>query len=239
MLAKWKHNVRSSLKTAGILCAVVMLAAGCGIYEQEYRKKDLDMSSRNQKDSLSRGDRMYGYQMKGVPHHDNRRMMLSLDTGDEIGKIDGVALAYVMLTDRNAYVGIVTDATATGTTGKRNAIDVNNAGESEGVYDVKDGTSFIDPRKVVTDTNSYFTQPLPSDLSSELKQRIALKVRELNPYVLEVFISSNRDFVNRLNEYAQMKWTGKSSEGDILDFNHTVKRFFPKEDDQERSPKSR
>ncbi|GIQ67856.1 hypothetical protein DUZ99_03045 [Xylanibacillus composti] len=239
MLTSIRLKGKFGLRAAIVLCTAAVLTAGCGHYEQQFRKSDHDMSSRNQNDILTKGDRMYGYQMKGVPHHDNRRMMLSLDTGDEIGRMNGVALAYVMLTDRNAYVGVVTDATATGTTGKRNAIDVNNAGESEGVYDIKDGSSHIDPRKVVTDTNSYYTQPLPSDLSSELKQKIAMKVRELNPQVLEVFITSNRDFVNRLNEYAQMKWTGKSSEGDILDFNHMVKKYFPEEDDAERPARSR
>ncbi len=229
-------NMLTGIGCAAIVCTVMVLTSGCGHYEQQFRKSDHDLSSRNQNDPYTRGDRMYGYQMKGVAHHDNKRMMLSLDTGDEIGRINGITLAYVMLTDRNAYVGIVTDGTATGTTGKRDAIDVNNAGESEGVYDIKDGSSTIDPRKVVTDTNSYYTQPLPSDLSSELKQRVAMKVRELNPQVLEVFISSNRDFVNQLNVYAQMKWTGKSTKGHLSDFNRMVKRYFPENDDQPEPP---
>lgn len=224
------HSDRLRFITVALVLLLVSSAvSGCtNPYKSRFDSGPDDLGQRTEQDALDENEaRAYGYIRRGGNHHNNKSMELSPFTAAEIARLDGVAVAHVILTDINAYVGAVLDDTATGTAGRGGVKDTDNSGESEGVYDVRDGSPYADPRRIITDRNSNFSYPDEDDISSRLKQRIALKVRELNPHVQEVFISANRDFVNELNGYAIEHWLGKPLDRYIEEFNRKLPIYFP------------
>lgn len=158
-------------------------------------------------------------------------LFISEQGGYEVAKVEGIDAAWVMIADNNAYVAVVTNNTATGIFSNGSmARDVDNAGESEGVYDVRSGKSSADPNLLVTDTNTYYTTTGHEPLSAKALQKIGSIVREVHPTVLQVYISSNRDFVNGMTQYMQEYWRGHSIEDRINSFNQMVERTFPMTD---------
>ena len=208
-----------------ILFSLLCCSACSYVYEKEFEKSGSDLGSRNGMDQITE-EKNYTIQSKGLKNlHQFKEMTFSPTTAREISKIKGVYISYVVLTDRDAYVAIVTDNSATGTKGRGN-IKKDNSGTSEGVYDGKYGNYYVDPRNVVTDTNSMYTIPDPKDISNKLKYRIAKKVKALNPNVSEVFISANRDFINHLNVYYLETIRGKKLDPYVDEFKTMVKSHF-------------
>lgn len=224
---RWFSGLKRWFFTVLALIVAASIFSGCGNpYKSRFDSSPNNLGQRTE-GRYNEGPRAYGYTRRGGHHHDNQWMEFSQVTATEIMRMPGVAAAYVVLTDKNAYVGAVLDDTATGTAAHGGIRDVDNSGTSEGVYDVRDGSPYADPRKIVTDRNSFNTFPEADDISPRLKQKIALKVREMNPDIEEVFISANRNFVNDLNEYAIEYRAGKSLEPYIQEFNRKVALYFP------------
>jgi YhcN/YlaJ family sporulation lipoprotein len=196
-------------------------------YKEQFEKSDRDLGSR-QKNDIRELDKQkaYGFQVKGIDHHQFDHMKLDLKTGYEISRMNGVAQAYVLMTNRNAYVALAIDNTATGTSGKGNVIDTNNVGTSEGVYDAKNGNVIPDPRNLINETNSPYAIADPKNLSSKLKQNVGERVRQMNPKVIEIFISANKDFINTMSRYHQETWRGNSLDPYVADFREMVKAHF-------------
>ena len=208
--------------------ASITLTSCSNPYKERFDSSESNLGQRNEQDQhMQSGPLPYGYTRKTTNHHDNKKMEISQVTSTEIGRMDGIAAAHVMITDLNAYVGVMLDDSATGTAARGNLNDTDNTGEQEGLYDARDGSPYADYRKIALDRNSYFNYPDPDDISSRLKLKIALKVRELNPQVQEVFITSNRNFVNELNGYAIEYWSDRSLDSYVEEFNRKVKHYFP------------
>ncbi|CAM3475035.1 hypothetical protein MALU111345_06830 [Marinicrinis lubricantis] len=212
----------------------LIITSACGGYKQ-FEKSDYDLGSHQGQEVPNQESRAYGFMVQGEDynHHNNEYMAFSQDAANAVMKIPGIAHAYVVTTNVNAYVGIVLNDTATGwqSHGGRGK-NTTNVGNSEGVYDVRHGGSYLSPRKLVNDSNSYYTLEKPADITPELKQKIAVAVRNEQPYVWEVFISANRDFVNQLNVLAQKKWTNQSLDGEVASFNALVKEHFRETENQ-------
>jgi hypothetical protein len=144
--------------------------------------------------------------------------------------VEGIDASFVMIKDNNAYVAVVTNNTATGIFSNGSMDDdIDNAGESEGVYDVRSGKSYADPDLLVTDTNTYYTTSGHEKLSAKALQIIGTTVREVHPTVIEVYISSNRDFVNGMTQFMQEYWTGHSIEQRANTFQQLVEDTFEKQ----------
>jgi len=174
------------------------------------------------------GGPKYGSTTADPRQHDNRWVEYSSLLSREVSRINGVAGAIVMLTDKNAYVGIMLDWTGVGTVknGGDSRTDQDMGGSGDGVYNNDTGSPYWDGRQVATPYNSYFTVNDHHDLSEELKQTIAGVVRGLAPRVEEVHISANMEFVNELNEYAKEAWAGRPLTPWIDAFNTLVKHQF-------------
>ncbi|XID95679.1 YhcN/YlaJ family sporulation lipoprotein [Paenibacillaceae bacterium WGS1546] len=117
-----------------------------------------------------------------VGMHGNSRLELSDKMADKIAAIPGISSAYVMLTDRNAYVAVVEDDRA------------NTGATSE------------------TDT---------------LKDKVANQVKSLSPLTQNVYVSSNPDFIGRMEGYANDVRAGHPVQGFLTEFNAMVERIFP------------
>ncbi|RUS46720.1 hypothetical protein [Cohnella sp. AR92] len=225
-----RHFPLRRLLLLGLGFVLVMGLAACGSYTAKFQKSSKDYSSREPNDPKVDHVQSYGTLTAKTQQssHDNRYFKYSSQTSYDVRGLPGVNSAIVMLTDKNAYVGIMTDWTATGTKshGGASTREQDNSGTTEGVYNVDTGGKTPVYREMVTPYNSYFSHKDVSDLSSEFRQKIGDTVRKDNPGLNEVFISANREFVNQLLLFARASWSGQPTEPLTGDFNTLVKYIF-------------
>lgn len=164
-------------------------------------------------------------QQYGTVTHNNTKLEYSEFLSNQVMTLNGVNTAIVMVTDKNAYVSILIDSTATGT--KSTTRETNNDGTRVGIYNLHaPDTDSINSDRINTGVNNYETARDHALLSHRFKQRIAERIRFLNPAIMDVYISANRDFVNAMNNYAQESWKGHSLQTYLSEFNTTVTQFF-------------
>jgi len=209
------------------MCAVLMLAAatGCG-YKELVQKSDTDYGSRTKGDPKAMGIQAYGSRSNDPNAHNNAFFEYSSTVSRDVTALDGIGSAIVMLTDKNAYAAILLDWTATGTLSSGGRMEQDNTGTTEGINNVINGSPNGFSDAISYPYNSLFTVNDYNNLSPELKQRIALKIREKAPNVKEVHISANMDFNNQFNELSKEAWGGRSLTKWIDHFNVIVQHQF-------------
>ncbi len=197
-------------------------------YVSHYQKSANDYASRASNDPKMMHVRSYGSLSADPKQHDNRYFEYSSALSNKVASIPGINTALVFLTDKNAYVAILTDWTATGTKarGGPRTREQDNTGTTEGVYNVSNGSPKWNNREVATPYNSYFSHKDYTDLSTELRQVIGDTVRTGFPRAQEVHISANREFVNQSLEFAKVAWLKKPLSPLTTDFNALVKYIF-------------
>ncbi|MFB9325666.1 hypothetical protein ACFFSY_06985 [Paenibacillus aurantiacus] len=201
--------------------------SGCG-YKRYVQNSTYDYGTKQRNDPKMLGSRMYGTASVNPHQHDNNWVEYSSILSADVSNINGVAGAFVFLTDKNAYVGMTLDWTAAGTkkTGGAGSREQDNTGSNEGVYNVDNGSPYWNNQRVAGPYNSYFTVNDHNQISSELKQTIAVHIRRIAPTVQEVHISANQEFVNHLVQYAQEAWAGRPLAPWHDSFNQLVKHQF-------------
>lgn len=117
-----------------------------------------------------------------VGMHGNSRIETSDRIANKIAAMPGIDSAYVMMTDRNAYVAVKED-------------DRANTGQTA--------------------------------VTSEIKDKIANQVKSMSPSVANVYVSSNPDFLGRMEGYANNVRAGHPIQGFLTEFNALVERVFP------------
>jgi len=219
-------SARRSGSLLGIALLLVLMTA-CN-YKSYFQKSTNDYASRSANDPKMTRVRSYGSLSGNPKQHDNRYFEYSSALSNKVASLPGVNTALVFLTDKNAYVGILTDWSATGTEarGGPRSHEQDNSGTTEGVYNVSTGSSKWDNRQVATPYNSYFTHKDFGDLSTELRQVIGDTIRKDFPRAQEVHISANREFVNQSLEYAKVAWLKKPLAPLTADFNTLVQYTF-------------
>lgn len=217
MFRRWAYM----LLAAGIL----VTAPGCN-YKQLVQQSTQDYGSRKPGDPKALGARAYGPLSANPDQHDNAFFEYSSALSRKISDLDGISSAFVMLTDKNAYVGLVLDWTAVGTKGTGGTDEQNNSGMTEGIYNADTGNNFGNNRVLVTPYNSYYSVNDHHNLSHELKQTVALAVRDLAPAVQEVHISANMELVNYFGEFAKEAWGGRPLSPWTDAFNTVVQYHF-------------
>lgn len=223
------HFLRRSTKPMSkVILVLVLLLVSLSItacnYRKEFEKSEYDYGSQTKE--FSKEPRMYGLMMKGKRNHENHTLNFSQKLSESVNNISGVSSSIVMLTDLNAYVAIVIDSSASGTKGVGIKPETNNIGNTRGMYNPYTGNQYMDPNKLVDDTNSYFTVYDHEDLSTEFKQKIAMVIRKQKPDVREVHISANREFINQMNVFAQDAKNGHSLKGYVDLFNQLAIHNF-------------
>ncbi|MCK1984877.1 MULTISPECIES: YhcN/YlaJ family sporulation lipoprotein [Peribacillus] len=117
----------------------------------------------------------------------------------------------------------------------------NNNDNGNGINDMrvsKDISDRVEAMKevsnasvIVTENNAYVGAVLKDgrdkDISNDLKERIADKVRGADPSVDQVYVSANPDFVQRMEGYANDIENGKPVAGFAEEFRELVTRIFP------------
>jgi hypothetical protein len=219
-------SLRQVIALIGVALLLGLLPA-CN-YKSYYQKSGHDYTSRAANDPKMSQVRAYGSLAANPKQHDNKYFEYSSALSNKIASLPGISTAFVFITDKNAYVSILTDWTATGTKARGGARthEQDNGGTTEGVYNVSNGSSKWDNRQVATPYNSYFSHKDPSDLSTELRQVIGHTLRQSLPRVQEVHISANREYVNQSLEFAKVAWAKKPLTPLTTDFNTLVQYIF-------------
>ncbi|MFI8491366.1 YhcN/YlaJ family sporulation lipoprotein [Peribacillus butanolivorans] len=124
---------------------------------------------------------------------------------------------------------------------RQNDIDLNDNINDNGTNDLRvseDISNRVEALKevknawvIVTDHHAYVGAELndgaDKDLTNELKDRIADSVRGADSSVEKVYVSTNPDFVQRMNDYVTDINNGKPVIGFVDEFRDLVTRIFP------------
>jgi YhcN/YlaJ family sporulation lipoprotein len=204
----------------------IAILSGCSEGGRQYGKSPDHTNFGSPVEDNTGSERAYQTQQQyGPVTHNNAKLDYSEFLSNQVMTLNGVNTAIVMVTDQNAYVGILIDSTATGTKGRTR--ETNNDGTRVGIYNPDNPNSdSINSNDLNNGANNYETAQDHSLLSHRFKQRIAERIRFLNPAIMDVYISANRDFVNAMNNYAQESWKGHSLQTYLSEFNTTVTHFF-------------
>jgi spore cortex protein len=123
-----------------------------------------------------------------------------------------------------------------------NRMDVGTDNNNQGVNDydridvaekaadrVTDLKGVEDATVIVTDSNAYVAANLEEnqELTNDLEDRIGKAVRKADPSVNDVFVSTNPDFLDRMNGWADQIRNGNPVSGFAKEFGETVRRVFP------------
>ncbi|MDF2959016.1 MAG: hypothetical protein K0S39_751 [Paenibacillus sp.] len=157
--------------------------------------------------------------------HKHTTLDMNQFLSDQVAAMDGVNSAIVMLADNTAYVAIMIDGTAIGTTSANQ--ETNNEGTVRGLYNpATPFHDYADPNKLATGANSYTTVQHHQQITHLFKQKIAEKIRSLQPTVSDVYISANRDYINELNKLAQEAWKGNDLKPYLAEFDAMSTHIF-------------
>jgi hypothetical protein len=157
--------------------------------------------------------------------HKHASLEMNQFLSNQLAAMDGVNSAIVIMADSTAYVAITIDNSASGTAGFSRA--TNNYGTVRGLYDTRRPfDDHADPRDLDTGANNYATVPRHEQISHLFKQKIAEKIRSLQPTVADVYISANSAYINAFNRLAQASWSGHDLKPYIPEFDMIVENTF-------------
>lgn len=140
------------LKAYLLMLSILLAAFWCAGCSNPNGERRSITNYGSQKDAPTEsGERAYGSQQHGgYLIHENSKLAYSRELSDAVSHIPGVSTAIVMLTDRNAYISVMIDNTATGTIGGEAPAETNNSGTSQGNYNAVTGSPYADPNQLAT-----------------------------------------------------------------------------------------
>lgn len=212
----------ASLRFA-VIAAAFMIVSACS-YQKHFENSPSDYGSRTEAHENT-GFRTYNTQLRAADHT-NRALEYQQAISNEVDDLKGIRSSIVFTTDKNAYVAVILDNTATGTKGKGSIHFSDRTIASIGDNDRPNVFRPWPKGQVVDKKYSFDTIPSPHDLSSELVQAIVQKVRSVHPTITNVYVSANQQFINRFSEYANLYWRGESLQPYTADFNALVQQHF-------------
>ena len=118
---------------------------------------------------------------------------------------------------------------------QNNNVDNNNQTRLEVADKAADRIAKLDEvdnaNVIVTNRNAYVAVVLKNEANGEvtdpLKEKISDQVRATDRDIRNVYVSSDPDFVNRMEGYGNRINEGSTRNGLFEDFTETVKRVFP------------
>lgn len=217
-------NINMQLLIKWMACLSLTAGLSACSYQQHFENSSSDYGSRTSMNEAT-GFRTYNTQLKAADHN-NHTMAFSQATSDVIDDMKGIRTSFVIITDKNAYVAILLDGTATGMKGKGTSNRSDRTIAQSGIDHHSDVTQSLKPGDIVMDKYSFPTIPNPQDLSSELQTELTQTVRKMHPNITNVFISANQQFINQFSQYAHEAWRGVSLSPYVPDLNNLVKNHF-------------
>ncbi|MDK8182862.1 hypothetical protein [Paenibacillus sp. UMB4589-SE434] len=242
----WKRNslVHNIVIFSFVTC--MTLLSGCHSYNENGGKSTKDLAS-NYADRTTRDYRisnhpsyndLHGNMMGETPLKDNK-YKASAHTSSEpparvakaasnhVSQVSGVALAYVIDLNHNAYVALTLDATGLGTKG----VGGHSAREQRDT-NVSDPSKLAEQRldqpvpQIVNPSSQTTSEAHSEHLSHEFKQTVATAVREKLPAVKQVYISANADFFNHISALAMKVYPQESLEPYVVSLKQIISRYM-------------
>ncbi|RKN61394.1 hypothetical protein [Paenibacillus ginsengarvi] len=207
---------------SAVLAVALALMPACN-YQKRFESGPSDYGSRTETHEKT-GFHTYNTQLRAADHN-NTRLDFVQSVTDAVDELKGIRSSLVFVTDKNVYVAAVLDNTATGMKGK-GTVQFSDRTIASGQNALPDRSYELPPGNIVMDKYSFDTVPSPHDLSSELVRTLDASVRQYYPDAANVFVSANKDFINRFSEYAHEAWRGQSLQPYLNDFNALVKDHF-------------
>lgn len=173
--------------------------------------------------------RAYQTQQQYAPvSHKITKLEMNQFLSDQVAAMYGVSSAIVMMGDNVAYTAITFDSTATGTRGGEiRGKETNNYGLVKGLYNTYTPQSdYADPSQLISGAGGAETEMHHEHLTHLFKQKIAEKIRSLQPTVTDVYITANRNIVNEFTRLAQQSWQGRSLEPHTGHFTEMMEATF-------------
>ncbi|PWV95724.1 hypothetical protein DFQ01_12570 [Paenibacillus cellulosilyticus] len=228
-MRKW-FSASASSRIFALLLGVAVLSSGCSSYKYEphgYKSNSYGTRNGTERPLVDDRARSYGALSTASGNHDNKYFEYSSKISKEVGKINGISTALVMLTNQNAYVAIVFNDTAIRTkSGGRSKHEQYAGSAKEGIYNYSTNSPNWDNRELATPYGHAMTVNDHTELPNALKYAVATKVRKFAPRAKNVYISANSQFVNRFVAYAQKAWLNESLTPFVVDFNALVSNQF-------------
>jgi len=197
VLMQWKKWGRVVM----IVTALTVVCTACNYRDYFQKYSGYDYGSRPE-DKKAAPRVLRAQEARPDPaQHDNKRLAYSPELSKRIAELPGVYNAFVFVTDRNAYVGMMTDLSAT-------------------------GIRALGDREEEQASSGKFTHKNVPDISSRMLQKITDEIFKAEPTIRNVYISANREYVNQLIEFAKEAWAGRSLEPLLPEFNRLVKYVF-------------
>ncbi|MCC3377292.1 YhcN/YlaJ family sporulation lipoprotein [Cohnella sp. REN36] len=214
--------MRKTAVVTSVLLSAALALSGCSSKQGDLGNKNIRSQSLNNRfanDGRNEMNRIQGRQQINnnvVGYHDNTHLEVSQKIADKLAARPDIKSAYVMLTNNNAYVSIVTEG----------------HGSADG-YTAK-GTTHGSPslhKRMSTGTTGQYghmtaTQQ-PTALSEKLKNEVGDAVKAMAPHVNNVYVSENPDLYGRMKNYATAVSEGHPIQGLVTEFNALVNRIFP------------
>lgn len=144
-----------------------------------------------------------------------------------VSSMDGIHAGFVMVANQRAYVAIILDATANGgRSGDRKQMARKLPpvpGTDQVIQDQEKIRASVKPGDVATPMN---TKRAVGDVAKELKLAIAQKIGGIDRSIQEVYVSSNRAFINQLGRYMVKSLKGQSLRPHVKEFERSVQKVL-------------
>jgi len=230
--------MHKGLTVSAIVLSTALALSGCmtrqgDVGNKNIRPNNVRMQGANgprfMNDQANEQNRIGGTQQMnnniGSRLHGNTRMEMSQKIADQLAALPEVHTAYVMLTDRNAYVAITED---------RDGLKMQNRNREGANMRAKDFTSGAGTTGGGTGLTGTNGAGMPgtggtssTGVSDFVKNKVADIVKGMAPTVDNVYVSANPDFYGRMKGYADQVNSGRPIQGLITEFNALVDRIFP------------
>ncbi|MBP2257370.1 YhcN/YlaJ family sporulation lipoprotein [Virgibacillus alimentarius] len=226
-------------KVASVALATTLALVGCGTanddanrdngatnndadnnVEQTRYNDRADNNTRNVRDNDNRNDRVNDAQDRN--RDNDRRYNVSKQAADKItDKVDEIDRAYVLTTDNNAYVGAVLNNDDNDNNNNHN--DRNNDGVTN-----NDGINNTgDLNRKNNNTRNNDNENNDNDVTDEVKQQITDVVKSVDNDIDNVYVTTNPDFIDLTNDYANEARNGNPIGGFFDQFGDMIERVFP------------
>ncbi|SFE00416.1 sporulation lipoprotein, YhcN/YlaJ family [Lentibacillus persicus] len=134
--------------------------------------------------------------------------------------VEGIDNAYVIKTDNNAYVAAELDQN---NNGNNNGANNNGNGNNGNNGNNNNGANI----NGMTNNNNNNNEG--GEITDAVKEEISGIVRTVDPDVDNVYVSTNPDFVDLANNYADDAGSGEPVEGLFDQMGNMIERVFPQQ----------
>ncbi|ALX48735.1 YhcN/YlaJ family sporulation lipoprotein [Lentibacillus amyloliquefaciens] len=130
--------------------------------------------------------------------------------------VDGIDNAYVIKTDNNAYVAA--------------ELDQDNNGNNNNGNNANNNTNNNNGANINGTTNNNDNNNKGGELTDAVKEKISGIVKDVDSDVDNVYVSTNPDFMDLANNYADDADSGEPVEGLFDQMGNMIERVFPQQD---------